>query len=66
VRPDDPQGLATVDTYYELQASLAVPGADVVALHGMTGWLRVPLPPATLWEQAERALRQLVQKRYAL
>jgi hypothetical protein len=66
VRPDDPQGLTTVDTYYELQASFAVPGVDVVALHGMTGWLRVPLPPATLWEQAERALRQLVQKRYAL
>ncbi len=66
VRPDDPQGLTTVDTFYELQASFGVQGQDVVALHGMTGWLRVPLPPATLWEQAERALRQLVQKRYAL
>ena len=66
VRPDDPQGLTTVDTFYELQASFDAQGQDVVALHGMTGWLRVPLPPATLWEQAERTLRQLVQKRYAL
>jgi hypothetical protein len=32
----------------------------------MTGWLRVPLPPASLFEQGERALRQLLQKRYAL
>jgi hypothetical protein len=38
----------------------------VVALHGMTGWLRVPLPPSTPLEQAQRALRQLVQKRYGM
>jgi putative peptide zinc metalloprotease protein len=66
VRPDDPQGLSTVDTYYELQANFSTSGLDVVALHGMTGWVRVPLPPATLWEQAGRALRQLLQKRYSL
>jgi putative peptide zinc metalloprotease protein len=66
VRPDDPQGLSTVDTYYELQASFSTSGRDVLALHGMTGWVRVPLPPATLWEQASRALRQLLQKRYSL
>jgi hypothetical protein len=32
----------------------------------MTGWLRVPLPASTLAQQAERMLRQFVQKRYSL
>jgi putative peptide zinc metalloprotease protein len=66
VRPDDPQGLTPVDTFFELQASFATEGGGVVALHGMTGWLRVPLPPSTPLEQAQRALRQLVQKRYGM
>jgi putative peptide zinc metalloprotease protein len=66
VRPDDPQGLATVDSYFELQASFSAREAGLLALHGMTGWLRVPLPASTLAEQAERALRQFVQKRYSL
>jgi len=66
VRPDDPQGISTVDTYFELQASFDARETGLLALHGMTGWLRVPLPPSTLAEQAERALRQFVQKRYSL
>ena len=41
-------------------------GADALALHGMTGWLRVPLPPRTAAEQMARALRQLLQMRSGL
>jgi putative peptide zinc metalloprotease protein len=66
VRPDDPEGLRAVESFYELQAVFDADAARVTALHGMTGWLRVPLPPASLFEQGERALRQLLQKRYAL
>jgi putative peptide zinc metalloprotease protein len=66
VRPDDPEGLRAVDSFYELQAVLETDDTRVTALHGMTGWLRVPLPPRSLFEQGVRALRQLLQKRYAL
>jgi hypothetical protein len=58
--------LRAIDSFYELQALLDVDDARVTALHGMTGWLRVPLPPSSLLEQGVRALRQLLQKRYAL
>ena len=40
--------------------------AGIFDAHGMTGWLRVPMPPSSLFEQGARALRQLLQKRYAL
>jgi putative peptide zinc metalloprotease protein len=66
VRPDDPEGLRAIDSFYELQAQLDAGDARVTALHGMTGWLRVPLPPSSLLEQGVRAIRQLLQKRYAL
>ena len=66
VRPDDPEGLRAIDSFYELQAVLDADDARVTALHGMTGWLRVPMPPRSLFEQGVRALRQLLQKRYAL
>ncbi len=66
VRPDDPEGLRAMESFYELQAVFDADAARVTALHGMTGWLRVPLPPRSLLEQGERALRQLLQKRYAL
>ena len=41
-------------------------GSPALALHGMTGWLRVSLPPRTAAEQIGRAWRQLLQKRYQL
>ncbi len=66
VRPDDPEGVHTVDSFYELQAVFDAEAGRLTALHGMTGWLRVPLPPRTLLEQGQRALQQLLQKRYAL
>lgn len=66
VKPDDPEGVQTLDSYYELQALFEVGDRPMVALHGMTGWLRVPLPPQPLLSQWARALQQLLQKRYRL
>jgi putative peptide zinc metalloprotease protein len=66
VKPDDPEGTRSLESFFELQAIFDLEGSDVAAWHGMTGWLRVPLPAMTLLEHAERALRQLLQKRYAL
>ncbi|MBP6900710.1 MAG: biotin/lipoyl-binding protein [Burkholderiaceae bacterium] len=72
VRPDDPRGVEAMDPYFELQAQFAAgsggqaDGSQALALHGMTGWLRVPLPPRTAAEQLVRAWRQLLQKRYQL
>lgn len=66
VKPDDPDGLQAIDSYYELQAVFDVADQRVTAMHGMTGWIRAPLPPASLFEQGRRALYQLLQKRYRL
>lgn len=65
VKPDDPQGLSTVDTFYEVQAPIPAdqPG---VAWHGMTGWLRIPMQYQSLYEQLATAFMQLLQKRYQL
>ena len=63
-KADDPDGLATIDPYYEVLAIVETIPADLVAMHGMTGWLRIPIRPTTLWERWEKGWRQLVQKRY--
>ncbi len=65
VRPDDPQGTQAVEPYFEMQA-LIEPAAGAAVLAGMTGIVRVPLPPRPLAEQAWLSLQQLVQKRYRL
>lgn len=66
VRPDDPQGTQALEAYYEMQAFLDPAALPALALHGMTGRVRVALPPQPLFEQARQALLQLVQKRYRL
>jgi putative peptide zinc metalloprotease protein len=66
VKPDDPEGMQTLDSFYELQALFEVSGRPVVALHGMTGWVRIPLPAQPLLLQWHRSLQQLLQKRYRL
>jgi len=66
VRPDDPQGLQALEPYFELQAPFDAAAGSALALQGMTGWLRVPLPARPLAAQAGEALRQLLQKRYQL
>lgn len=65
VRPDDPQGLAAVDSFYEVQAPLPADQLSV-AWHGMTGWIRIPLPHQSLSQQLSTAFMQLLQKRYQI
>ena len=66
VKPDDPEGVQALDSYYELQAYFDASNTAVTALQGMTGWLRVPMPSLTLFQHAQRAWQQLLQKRYRL
>lgn len=65
VRPDDSSGVQALETFYEVRAALPA-GAPVVARHGMTGWLRIPRAPRTLYDRASTGLMQLLQKRYQL
>ena len=65
VKPDDPQGLSTVDTFYEVQAPMPA-DQPIVAWHGMTGWLRIPMQYQSLYGQLATAFMQLLQKRYQL
>lgn len=64
VKPDDPDGVTTIDPYYEVLASIEAMPDQVRVLPGMTGWLRVPITPTALFERWAKALRQLFQKRY--
>jgi putative peptide zinc metalloprotease protein len=67
VRPDDQSGKAAAEAFFELRAQL--PGdalRGLVALHGLTGRLRIPLPEQPLAVTLRESLRQLAQKRYQL
>jgi putative peptide zinc metalloprotease protein len=67
VRPDDASGTLATEPFFELQAELADPAlAGLVAYHGLSGVLRVPVPARPLWERTVAALRQLLQQRYQL
>lgn len=63
-KADDPDGLSTIDPYYEVLAMVDSVPPEVIAMHGMTGWLRIPIRPTTLWARWVKGWRQLVQKRY--
>lgn len=67
VNTSEPNGEKTQESFYLLQTSVPthqVP--DLTVLHGLSGTLRLELPMETLYGQTYRALKQLVQKRYAL
>lgn len=67
VRTDDQSGKVAAESFFELRAR--IPGAalqDLVALHGLTGRLRIPLPEEPLAQRLRESLRQLAQKRYQL
>jgi putative peptide zinc metalloprotease protein len=67
VRPDDASGTLATEPFFELQAELGDPTlAGLVAYHGLSGVLRVPVPARPLGERAIAALRQLLQQRYQL
>ncbi len=67
MRPDDQSGTLTTEPFFELQAEPADPTlAGLVAYHGLSGVLRVPVPARPLWQRASAALRQLLQQRYQI
>jgi len=58
----DPQGDRAAESFFEVRASVE-PRADVALLHGRTGRIVFALPPESVWHQASRRVRQLLQKR---
>ncbi len=67
VNTNEPAGDRAKESFYLLRADIpAVQLHDVTVLHGLSGTLRIQLAPQPLVVQAYRAIKQLVQKRYAL
>ena len=65
VSPNAEGGQQALESFYEVRA--LVPDApEVVFVHRQTGWLRIPLAPASGLEQLVRSVRQVLQKRYQL
>ncbi len=67
VNTSEPSGATAKESFYLLQTEL--PNAalqGVTVLHGLTGTLRIQTPAQPLFTQALRAVKQLLQKRYAL
>jgi putative peptide zinc metalloprotease protein len=63
--PSDPSGMVAREPFFQVRAGLiATPG--VVFRHGQTARLHFRLPPAPLFTQGWRWLRQLVQERYQM
>ena len=67
VRPDDAAGTAASEPFFEIHADIAdaaLPPA--LALHGMSGVLRVPVAARPLAQRLHAAFQQLLQRRYGL
>jgi putative peptide zinc metalloprotease protein len=63
VDPQDPQGLQAVEPFFQVQADLpAATSADL--RHGQRGVMRLQLPPAPLWQQWSRGMRQFLQREF--
>ena len=67
VSNQDAKGEKAAEEFFEVRLTLKPdPASGVVLAHGMRGVLRLELPPSSLYERINEALRQLVQKRYRL
>ncbi len=67
VNTQDPSGTKTTESFFLLQSE--IPGNQLLnstVLHGLSGTLRLQMPAQPLATQAYRAIKQLIQKRYAL
>ena len=62
---DDDTGRRTTEPFFQINADL-VPNGEARLLHGRSGKLRLSLHDEPLLWQWERALRQLLQKRYQI
>jgi putative peptide zinc metalloprotease protein len=66
VNTQDPGGTKAIESFFLLQGEIpAAQRLGVTVLHGLSGTLRLQTPAQPLARQAYRALKQLVQKRYA-
>ncbi|RZL37344.1 MAG: biotin/lipoyl-binding protein, partial [Rubrivivax sp.] len=67
IRPDDSSGTTAAEAFFEIQAEFA-PGAlpRDLAMHGMSGVLRVPVAARPLGSRMWAGLQQLLQHRYGL
>lgn len=66
VRQDDERGEMASEPFFEIRVALDQLPAQTVALHGLSGQLRVSLEPVPLFSQWRRALMQQLQKRYQI
>lgn len=67
VNTSEPGGDKAKESFFTLRAE--IPRSELsgsMVLHGLSGILRMQLPPLSLYAQGWRAVKQLVQKRYAL
>jgi putative peptide zinc metalloprotease protein len=66
VNTQEPSGTKALESFFLLQSDIpAEQRSSVTVLHGLSGTLRLQTPAQPLASQAYRALKQLVQKRYA-
>lgn len=67
VNTQETSGTKTMESFFLLQSEIpAEQRQGLTVLHGLSGTLRLQTPAQPLASQAYRALKQLVQKRYAL
>ena len=67
VRADEGSGTQTREPFFLLRGNLPEQLPEgMVPMHGLSGKMKIFLKPQTIWAQASMALRQLVQKRYAV
>lgn len=67
VNTREPSGATSLESFFLLQSDIpADQHRGLAVLHGISGTLRLQTPAQTLASQAYRAVKQLVQKRYAL
>lgn len=67
VRPDDASGTAATEPFFEIHTEIADAALPPeVALHGMSGVLRVPVADRPLSQRLHASLQQLLQRRYGL
>jgi putative peptide zinc metalloprotease protein len=66
VKTDGEEGQTAAESFYEVRSDLSAGSPGPTLIHGMSGWLRIPLPPQPALTQLGRSLDQLLQKRYRL
>jgi putative peptide zinc metalloprotease protein len=67
IRPDDSTGTTAAEAFFEIQAEFAPQALPAdLAMHGMSGVLRVPVAAKPLGSRMWAGLQQLLQHRYGL